>query len=405
MLLPDRHPDFAALQAAAQTRFDALGFPGRGHADWHYTHLDRLLPPTQLASGALAGDVFAPDIFSALLPHRLVFVDGVLDVAQSSGQTDIIKITPIANPEQLGIENEAGDAMLAANLAHLRDGVEIIITAPVEKPLEIIWLGSAAQIAAYGRVILRLNEGTTLTLIEHHAGAGVNHVVNQIALGRNAQLTHIKYHNGDAEQVGIVRSDVQLAENAKIKTILLCLNAALARHESIFHFNAAGSFADLASAIIASDRQHMDVTARLHHHVADTGSETIARSVLADKSCGVFQGKVFVDKNARHVDARQKTDALMLSHSAKMNAKPELEIYADDVICTHGSAIGEINHDAMFFLRSRGLNENQARDLLIGGFVTEILDRVPDESLHDILAVQLNKCLAALSFAKGENRK
>lgn len=407
MLLSDRHTAFEGVQAEARARFEAMGFPGRGHESWHYTQLDRLLFETRPAESVDENVVSlpTPNTFDALAPSRLVFVDGVLDATQSfelssqlSASSANILVEPIANPKQLKHSAEADeDGMLSANLAHLRDAVEITVSGAQETPLEIIWLGSADDIAAYGRVVLNLKAGASLTLIEHHAGKGMAHIVNQINLAKDASLTHVKFHNASISQAGLVRSDIAMAENAKVQTVALCLNAGLARHESVLNFNEAGAFADMASVVIANGAQHMDMTTRLNHNVANTNSETIARSVLDDKARVVFQGKVLVRKDAQHVKATQKTNALMLSRGAEMNAKPELEIYADDVACAHGSAIGEIDRDAMFFLRSRGLKENEARDLLIGGFVAEVIDRIADETLRNILKTQLEQRLSDLS--------
>ncbi|MEC6998914.1 MAG: SufD family Fe-S cluster assembly protein, partial [Pseudomonadota bacterium] len=172
------------------------------------------------------------------------------------------------------------------------------------------------------------------------------------------------------------------------------LSGGLGRLETRVTFNAAGSHAGLATALFSSGNQHIDVTTRLNHLSPDTTSETVARTILDDEACGIFQGKVIVHEDAQRVEATQKSDALMLSADAMMNVKPELEIYADDVACAHGSAIGEIDHEALFFLRSRGISEEAARIMLVEGFVSEILGRLDDFAAGPILQEQLSKRVA-----------
>jgi len=402
------------LRRDAQTAFKGLGWPGRKQENWHYTDLSRMmpLPETSVAASSSAdgqGEEQAdvPDCFAGLRPVRLVFQDGVL--VMPSGQTDItgeadkidgLDITPLAQTPEAFAEMLAGeydyrqDALLAANLGYLTDGVSISVTGEIKRPLEIVWQGSTAESVAYGRVRVQMSAGASLTLIENHQGAGVTHLVNEFDLADSAHLTHIKIQDTEPEQITLALNLGLLAADSRLQSICLGLSGKLGRHENRIKLNGAGAHGETAAVILGSGDRHMDMTTVMEHAVADTTSNTLARAVLGDKSCGVFQGKVIVHRDAQHVEAYQNSNALMLSTGAVMNAKPELEIYADDVECAHGSAIGEIDRDALFFLQSRGIEQSAARGLLIQGFLADVLDRIADADLQDTLKEQINRHLS-----------
>ena len=192
-----------------------------------------------------------------------------------------------------------------------------------------------------------------------------------------------------------------MAEGAQFKSVALVSGGALARHEARVALMAEGAHAELHSAVLGRDKNHADFTYEIDHQAADTSSNTTAYNVLDDASRGVFQGKVIVRQDAQHVDAQMQTRAMMLSDGAEMDAKPELEIYADDVACAHGSAIGELDRDALFFLRARGLDEAAARHLLVAGFIEQVLAHIDDTALADVLRGLLAQKITA-QFADAE---
>ncbi|MGC6472230.1 MAG: Fe-S cluster assembly protein SufD [Parvibaculales bacterium] len=371
-----------ALQDAAAQRAQSLGLPTRRLESWHYTDLQKLLPLTSVDAPARAVEL--PELFAPLDPLRLVFVDGCLQdlpMALPEG----LRIDKMGDNDVGHLDNYGDDGLLATNLANFKDGVTVTVSTQVARPVEFVWACSSADKAAYGRVMLQVEKGAGLKVLETHQGTGLSHLAVEITLAENAQLEIVKTHLADLEQAGITQTNCRLETGARLKTVLVGLQARLARHENNIVFNGADAHAEIASVLLASDNQHMDVTSCLDHRVADTTSETVARTVLDQQARGVFQGKVIVRQDAQRVDANQKSDALMLSRQAEMNAKPELEIYADDVACAHGSAIGEIDRDAIFFLRSRGLSLDEARHLLISGFMAEIIERISDDHIQAVL--------------------
>jgi Fe-S cluster assembly protein SufD len=166
-------------------------------------------------------------------------------------------------------------------------------------------------------------------------------------------------------------------------------------------FTAAGAHAELHSAVLGRGDNHADFTYVIDHQAAETSSNTTAYNVLDAASRGVFQGKVIVRKDSQHVDAQMQTRAMMLSEGAEMDAKPELEIYADDVVCAHGSAIGELDKDALFFLRARGLDEASAIYLLVAGFIEQVLSHIDDEVMADSLRALVAQKIAAQFSIEG----
>jgi len=402
------NPQFDALQAAARARFATLGLPTRRMEDWHYTDLARLLPPADIP--AKPGRMDAPNYFKTAQPARLVFIDGILDKAQSDmaafERLDGIEVTPLAEglAERSDIlqfpKEEQDNALLAANLGYLQDGVIICVRKPLTRPVEIVWAGSDATHANYGRVCLNLAEQASLCLIETHCGAGVAHLVNDINIGAGAKLTHIKLHEGAPMHDGRVRhaalvtTRMDLVQDASLHDFTLCLSAALGRHENRLRFMGQGANADMAGVILGRGQQHTDITTECDHAMPATQSQTTVRAVLTDKARGVFQGKVIVRPDAQLVNAEQHTASLMLSKEAEMNAKPALEIFADDVACAHGSTIGELDENAIFFLRSRGLSESAARNLLVQGFIDEALMHVSDTHLRADLQARVAQQLA-----------
>ena len=378
----------AALKNAAADQAQSLGLPTRRLENWHYTDLQKLLPQTSL--DAPAGDIHLPELFASLTPLRLVFVDGSLQnpptILPEGLNFVMLSDDDVDELQAYSLKTSGQDGFLAANLAHFKDGVKLVVSAEIKQPVELVWACSSSDKAAYGRVVLQLGEGASMTLLDTHQGTGLSHLAMDISLAKSAHLEIVKTHMADDAQAGISYTQFRLDTEAQLKMTTLALNAGLVRHETNVLFNGTGAHAEIASAVLASKSQHMDMTSSLDHAVADTTSETVARTVLDDKSCGVFQGKVIVRKDAQRVDANQKSDALMLSRNADMNAKPELEIYADDVACAHGSAIGEIDRDAMFFLRSRGLSPEEARQLLISGFMAEIVDRISNEDIRAVVS-------------------
>ncbi len=387
---------FNHMQQEAKEVFAANGWPNKRNEDWHYTDLSARLPSSfQNQSLELSEDVrlvnLTCDVEDAL---QLDFINGLLTEVEEL--PDGVEISALIDHPELvqQSDEDVTDPLLYANLAHLETGIVIDVSQVIEEPMEIHFHNTSADEASFVRIIFRLAEGASLTLIESHSGWGHTQLVSDVYQHEDSMLRHLRLHQAEDTQVSLLLNRVSLDARAHYHNVAISLSGGLGRLETRVTFNAPGSHAGLATALLSGGKQHIDITTRLNHLSADTTSDTIARTILDDEACGIFQGKVIVHEDAQRVEATQKSDALMLSADAMMNVKPELEIYADDVACAHGSAIGEIDHEALFFLRSRGIDEEAARIMLVEGFVSEILGRLDDFVAGTVLQENLLKRVA-----------
>ena len=387
---------FNHMQQEAKEVFAANGWPNKRNEDWHYTDLSARLPSSfQNQSLELSEDVrldnLTCDVEDAL---QLDFINGLLTEVEEL--PDGVEISALIDHPELvqQSDEDVTDPLLYANLAHLETGIVIDVSQVIEEPMEIHFHNTSADEASFVRIIFRLAEGASLTLLESHSGWGHTQLVSDVYQHEDSMLRHLRLHQAEDTQVSLLLNRVSLDARAHYHNVAISLSGGLGRLETRVTFNAPGSHAGLATALLSGGKQHIDITTRLNHLSADTTSDTIARTILDDEACGIFQGKVIVHEDAQRVEATQKSDALMLSADAMMNVKPELEIYADDVACAHGSAIGEIDHEALFFLRSRGIDEEAARIMLVEGFVSEILGRLDDFAAGAVLQENLLKRVA-----------
>lgn len=387
---------FNHMQQEAKEIFAANGWPNKRNEDWHYTDLSARLPSSfQNQSLELSEDVrldkLTCDIEDAL---QLDFINGLLTEVEEL--PDGLEISALIDHPELvqQSDEDVTDPLLYANLAHLETGIVIDVSQVIEEPMEIHFHNTSSEEASFVRIVFRLAEGASLTLLESHSGWGHTQLVSDVYQHEDSMLRHLRLHQAEDTQVSLLLNRVSLDARAQYHNVAISLSGGLGRLETRVTFNAPGSHAGLATALLSGGKQHIDITTRLNHLSADTTSDTVARTILDDEACGIFQGKVIVHQDAQRVEATQKSDALMLSADAMMNVKPELEIYADDVACAHGSAIGEIDHEALFFLRSRGIGEEAARIMLVEGFVSEILGRLDDFAAGAALQENLLKRVA-----------
>jgi Fe-S cluster assembly protein SufD len=387
---------FNHMQQEAKEIFAANGWPNKRNEDWHYTDLSARLPSSfQNQSLELSEDIrldkLTCDIKDSL---QLDFINGLLTELEEL--PDGLEISALIDHPELvqQSDEDVTDPLLYANLAHLETGIVIDVSQVIEEPMEIHFHNTSSEEASFVRIVFRLAEGASLTLLESHSGWGHTQLVSDVYQHEDSMLRHLRLHQAEDTQVSLLLNRVSLDARAQYHNVAISLSGGLGRLETRVTFNAPGSHAGLATALLSGGKQHIDISTRLNHLSADTTSDTVARTILDDEACGIFQGKVIVHQDAQRVEATQKSDALMLSADAMMNVKPELEIYADDVACAHGSAIGEIDHEALFFLRSRGIGEEAARIMLVEGFVSEILGRLDDFAAGAVLQENLLKRVA-----------
>jgi Fe-S cluster assembly protein SufD len=372
-------PGDAAAREAALAAAEAIGLPTRRQEAWHYTDVTRLL-------GMAAEDRIDAADFSTVSPLMAVFDNGQLvDTPKADGLAfHRFEAAPVDD-----------DAMLNYNAALAQDGLNVELSGSLAQPIVLTTTGSEAMHLHHK---IKLADGAKAVLVDNHMSAAYTNARFDIELGAAAELTLIR-----SQQAGhqISAAQITLAHEARFKSVALISGGALARHAARIALMAEGAHAELHSAVLGRGKNHADFTYEIDHQAAHTSSNTTAYNVLDDAARGVFQGKVIVRKDAQHVDAQMQTRAMMLSDGAEMDAKPELEIFADDVACAHGSAIGELDRDALFFLRSRGLDEASARYLLVAGFIEQVLAHINDDGLADVLRGLLAQKMSA-QFSNAE---
>jgi Fe-S cluster assembly protein SufD len=267
-------------------------------------------------------------------------------------------------------------------------------------PLELLFIATTHDYPVTSNIDLRINVGASgrLTLITHHLslGIGAPHAVTvhkTIKLGAHAKLVHATIQEHDAAHYCLTRIDASLDQAAFYDHFALTAGAALARHEIKVKLCESEAQVQLNGLMLLRGQQHTDTTTLIEHLAPNTSSREVYKSVVLDKGRAVFQGKIHVAQVAQKTDGHQLSKALLLSDSAEINTKPELEIYADDVKCSHGATVGQLDETALFYLRSRGIDDMTARTILVKGFLDELIDGIGVVVVRDHLHHRVDRWL------------
>jgi Fe-S cluster assembly protein SufD len=249
---------------------------------------------------------------------------------------------------------------------------------------EVVWIGKDGA-HHQPRLKIVLEDGAQATVIERHDGEGVywKNMGTEIVLGENSWLNHIRVQNDSIGSVHTDMAHITMERDAQLNCFSLNIGAKLSRHDVHVAINGSGAQCKLSGVNLLKGSQHGDNTILIEHVAPNSSSNQFYRSVLDNQSHGVFQGKIHVHREAQKTDGYQLANTILLSQGARMNTKPELEIYAQDVKCSHGTTTGQLDEEPMFYLRSRGLSESQARVLLIQAFVDEVIDRINNVSTRN----------------------
>ncbi len=391
-------PWLAALREAGAERFAALGLPTRRIESWKYTNLR---PLEKITFAPPNGEAVSVDRLPSLLPagageHRLVFVNGRFraDLSALGNLPAQVRLGSLAehlehHPDGLAdYLGRLGDPdeqpLLALNSAMMGDGLVLTIGRgqALDTPIEVIHIAAAPDqpLAYHPRNLIVLEPDSHAVLIEHHVslGGGVSFAnsASEVFLGEGALLHHYKMQAEGAETFHVSTLNAELGHGAHYDSFGMSLGARLSRNEVCVRLNGSGATCHLNGAYMIRGKQHCDNTTVIEHLVPETSCREIFKGVLDDESRAVFQGRIVVHPDAQKSDGHQLSKAMLLSDRAEIDTKPELEIYADDVKCSHGATAGDLDHNALFYLRSRGLPEARARSLLIEAFLKEAVDAI-----------------------------
>lgn len=366
------------------------GLPTRRVEAWHYTDLRRLL------SSVPAYDASAkPEAGRALLPDSAILRvgNGVAEDAQSIAG---VTVTPLRAALQDGAVALApagdDDAIGAINGAFVSDGYALSVAAgeTIATPIELQNLQAGGQVHARFPVVV--GAGAKATFVERQTGSGDALVssVTSLDVGDGAEVLWLIVQEQPSGATQLGQINVTIGRDARLTLFLLNVGGRLVRQEVRVVAAGEGSDFKLRGVNLLGGSAHCDVTMILDHAEPNTTSTEIIRNVVTDKAHGVFQGRINVHQKAQKTDAKMACNTLLLSDDAEFSTKPELEIFADDVVCGHGATITEIDHDHLFYLMARGIDEKIARGLLVKAFVAEIIEELEDEALVEVLEAKLD---------------
>ncbi len=389
--LPDGFDDIRKQAANAVAK---SGLPNRRVEEWKWTDLRRIVD--QAYPPAIGGDVAAEklDELSALSPFgnivgsRIVFVNGVFDETRSQLPKNI-SISMLASADKVGFSLRDGDVIDALNLAYASDGVIINVAkgVKVEKPVELVFLTAPDQPATITtRNVIRLEEGAELTLLETHAGhneAYVTNCVTEISIADNATLNRVRLQEDGENAIHLSNTAANLGQEANLRDFTFTIGGQTTRNQGFVTFNGENAALNMSGSYMIAGKQHADTTLVINHAVPACESRELYKCVMDENARGVFQGKVIVARDAQKTDGQQSANALLLSEGAEFDAKPELEIYADDVWCGHGATSGDLDKNQLFYLKARGIPENKAKALLIAAFAAAAFDEIENEDVRE----------------------
>jgi Fe-S cluster assembly protein SufD len=388
--LKQRLPGDLWARNAASRAFSAHGFPGRREEAWKYTSL-AALDRIDFHEPLLAIDAQYKLLDRLPEGPRVVLIDGRLrdDLSQVGAG---IKLQRFAEQPVFGtLAKPTREALVGLNTMLAEDGAVISVGDGVDGGRLV--LASIATdlhgvpVAFHPRHVIHLGAGAKLTLIEMALGEGeyLHNPVLEVVIGAGAVLTHVRLQDEAAEAFHLSTLYADLAEGATYDSFSLTLGARLARNEMHVRLGGPGAVAHLNAAQLLRGRQHADFTSVISHDAPRCSSRQTVRNVLDGHARGVFQGRIEVARAAQKTDGYQMNQALLLSPNAEIDCKPELEIYADDVKCSHGATVGALDGDQLFYLRSRGVPEVEARAMLIRAFLADALDGVADLDARGVL--------------------
>jgi Fe-S cluster assembly protein SufD len=398
------------LRKAGLARFAELGFPTQRDEDWRFTNVTPIAQlPFQPASAAAPGRVTAEEVarftFGRLAASRLVFVDGHY-------APELSELRPLPKGMQVGrlaaaletepelLEQHLGrllrmdeNSFGALNTAFFTDGLFLHVPDGIQvpDPVHVVFIGAASETgtASMPRNLMVVGAGAGVTLLETHVSVGegrrLTNAVTEFVVGDGATVEHVKFQDDSLQAYHVSALHARLGRQANYVAHSFALGARLSRNNIRTELAGAGLECVLNGLYLTRGEQLADHHMVVEHSQPNGASHEYFNGILDDRSRGVFHGRILVQPIAQKTDAKQTNKNLLLSEEATANTKPQLEIYADDVKCTHGATIGQMNQEAIFYLRARGLSLATARRMLMHAFAGEIVDRVRHEPAREEL--------------------
>ncbi len=415
--------ELQAKRAAAFARFESVGLPTTRDEEFKYTSL-RAIEETEFkpAYGATVmraelemtpvGKVdgitltfvngeYAPELSSEQILPEGVVISSIEEALATNAELILPHLGTIGSLEgKLGTTND--ERFTALNTAYLRDGAFVLVpkNLTLELPIHLQFVNKAdhGTFASHPRVLILLDENSEAKILESYVGLGGTYFTNavtEVALGKGARLEHTKFQGEGRESYHIAGWYVHQAADSVYTSNNASFGGQISRTDLNVWLDGEHTETWLNGAYVGTGSQVVDNHTRIDHAKPNCNSFEVYKGILGDKAQGVFNGKIFVYEDAQKTDAKQTNQAILLSPTASVNTKPQLEIFADDVKCTHGATVGQLRDDALFYLRARGIPYKEARAILVYAFAAEVLEKVTipaaREALEKILFDRLNE--------------
>jgi Fe-S cluster assembly protein SufD len=403
-----------SLRAQAMARFEALGFPTMKNEDWHFTsvapiaertfHAAMTSKPGVSSEGSTAGMVARADLqrfmFGQPAWHTLVFVNGEFseDLSSYDGLGDKVRVSSLAKAIRSGIgrpERHLGKiaafeshAFTALNTAFIRDGafIELHADAVVEQPIHLMFVSEGeGEAISHPRNLIVAAQNSRASIIESYICIRDNfyftNAVTEIVVGEGARIDHYKIQRESEKSFHVGTTQIRQARDSQLHSFSFAVGGSLARTNIYTSLDGAAAACTLNGLYLTDGVQHIDNQTSIEHIAPNCPSHEVYKGVLDGRSHGVFNGKVYVHPEAQKTDGKQSNNNLLLSPTARVDTKPQLEIFADDVKCTHGATVGRLDEMAMFYLNSRGIGRDTARTLLTYAFAADVLETIELEAM------------------------
>jgi Fe-S cluster assembly protein SufD len=383
------------LRQDAFSKFLEIGLPTKKWEDWRFTNLSSI----SKGNFRISEIQDAPKGDLDISPYKLKDIDTIViynghyQETLSSIPSGVQLLSGLdylekTNSEFNSPEHSPFDLL---NTAFMDSGMSIVVDSnvDVEKPIRMLFISSGLEsLMVTPRIHIDLGESSSVTFIEHHVGNSTSFFQNEsvfVILGQNAQLNHIRIQSNSVSTANMAKIQVEQNADSRYTFFQFADGSRLGRLNIHAELKGEGADCSLNGLALSNDSQHLDNHIIMDHQVPHCTSSQNFKSVLQDHSSGVFNGRTIVRKGAQKTDSNQSNKNLLLSKNALINSNPQLEIYADDVKCAHGSTTGALDKDVLFYLRSRGLDMLSAKALMVRGFATELLDLVKHDGIRDFI--------------------
>ena len=401
-----------SFRRSASQQLVGLDVPTTKDEDWRFVNLKPWLGREFQWKPSSPTEIDADLLASWRLPEceasTLVFVDGRFnaELSEMSGIDEAVEVVPFSGLDELD-DAEAvqeylslsefweDDVFYQINGANFEDGAVILVprNTEMETPIHLLFVATGGEeLALHPRNIVVTGESAKVTVIEEHRGVeGVyfNNVVDQISLGANSKLRHIKVQRDSHQAFHMARNVITMGRDANYESTAINLGAGLSRNDAYARFEGTNIECTLDGLVYIGGKQVSDTHTVMDHALPDSTSYQLHKTIVDDRAHSVFNGKIFVRQDAQRIDSNQLNQNLLLSRRGRCDTKPQLEIFADDVVCSHGATVGQLQEEQLFYLMARGLEEDRARSLLTYAFAAEVLEDIEVASLRNRLEALL----------------